>query len=83
MRPDDSQRRGTGVSRPPFSTVVAELASGRDDPMRSSRLGEVLARRTQQLAVARREIATLKREIATLRSKLMLQVRGERRRRPA
>ena len=70
MRPDNSQKRGTGVSRPALSTVVAELASGRDDPMRSSRLGEALARRTQQLAVARREIATLKREIATLRSKL-------------
>jgi cell division protein FtsB len=48
---------------------VAELAYARDDPMRSSQLGEALARRTQQLAVARREIATLKREIATLRSK--------------
>jgi cell division protein FtsB len=36
--------------------------------MHSSRLGEALASRTQQLAVARREIAALKREIAALRS---------------
>ena len=70
VRPDNSQKRGTGASRPVLSTVAAELASVRDDPMRSSRLGEALARRTQQLAVARREIASLKRELATLRSEL-------------
>jgi hypothetical protein len=70
VRPDSSQERGTGVSRPPVSTVVAEIASGREDPRRASRADEALARRTQQLAVARREIAALKGEVATLRSKL-------------
>jgi hypothetical protein len=47
VRPDSSQERGTGVSRPPVSTVVAEIASGREDPRRSSRADEALARRTQ------------------------------------
>jgi hypothetical protein len=53
-----------------LSTVAEQLTSIGDDPRRSSRLGEALASRTRELAVARREIAALKREIAALRFEL-------------
>ena len=56
-----------------MSMVAAQLAAVRDEPgvlRRASRLGEALAERTRQLAVARREITALKRENAALRSEL-------------
>ena len=73
MRPDNSQNRGNGASRPRLSSVVAQIAATRDQPAgmgRESRLGDALAGLAHELAVARREIAVLKRENAELRSKL-------------
>jgi hypothetical protein len=72
VRPDNSQIRGNGASRPGVSVVAARLAAeDHSAPVgRAGRLGAALAGLAQELAAARREIAVLKRENMALRSRL-------------